>query len=199
MLDDEISLYLQLLPEFMRNYIVKFKKPDDQKARLIARLMLKKILKETGNENLINDWKNDSSNKPFIYNWSFFNITHSNDIVLFASSDFPIGIDIEKISFFDYNDFFEFLHTSEYTYISNAEDSSVAFFEIWTKKEAFLKAIGTGLVNQLKMFNCIDKSIIYLGENWFFHNLNIHPGYNGYICNQQEHIHIKIIEFSLPS
>jgi 4'-phosphopantetheinyl transferase len=83
----------------------------------------------------------------------FFNISHTRNSFSFAISDhFSIGLDVEEINR-DIN--FEaiirrFFSGNEGEYILNSRGKSRdRFFQLWTRKEAFLKAIGTGIIPQL--------------------------------------------------
>ncbi|MDQ3681738.1 MAG: hypothetical protein M3352_01540, partial [Bacteroidota bacterium] len=46
-----------------------------------------------------------------------------------------------------------------------------------TQKEAFLKAIGTGLNIPLNKVAIEDNKIVWNKEVWFLKEINIHPGY----------------------
>jgi 4'-phosphopantetheinyl transferase len=77
-----------------------------------------------------------------------FNLSHSGDLVVYAVSDRPIGIDIERIRSMDLSGVIQrFFAPSEFAAWQKLPESEqeVAFFRTWTVKEAYLKAIGTGL------------------------------------------------------
>jgi phosphopantetheinyl transferase len=75
-----------------------------------------------------------------------FNISHAKDYVVIAVTDDPdyeIGIDIEYIdrNSTDFRDMAEIVYSDfEISQIKNVDD----FFNLWTKKEALIKARGTG-------------------------------------------------------
>lgn len=79
-----------------------------------------------------------------------FNMSHSGDIMLIAlTSERQIGIDVELIrSIPDMSRMVDLYFTrSERSWYSALPESEkiLAFFSAWTRKEAFLKAIGEGL------------------------------------------------------
>ena len=87
-----------------------------------------------------------------------FNVSHSSGVALFAVAHARrIGIDVERVR----RDF----DTSEIAerYFSNAERAALrqlpqddrhnAFFRCWTRKEAFIKALGEGLSHPLDQFD----------------------------------------------
>jgi 4'-phosphopantetheinyl transferase len=87
-----------------------------------------------------------------------FNLAHTD--IYFAlgiTQKNLIGIDIEKIS--KKNDLIaiseRFFHPQEHQQLLQAQDKEDSFFRIWTQKEAFVKAIGTGLSFGLEQF-CVD-------------------------------------------
>lgn len=125
----------------------------------------------------------DSHNKPgLVGNSLSFNITHTRDSFAFAVSGHPyIGIDLEKIRWdFDFIQIVEsFFSENEQRYILELKNMAVnRFFLLWTRKEALLKAIGTGIfadMKQLEVFkqeNFIDKKLF---DN--LHNYSLSHGH----------------------
>lgn len=86
-----------------------------------------------------------------------FNVSHSNGQSLVAISlERNIGIDIEKIR----NDVEHeklakrFFSLAEYEALKQYEgDTAQAFFAVWTRKEAFVKAVGKGIAFGLNEFD----------------------------------------------
>ena len=85
--------------------------------------------------------------KPFLKDFSNFNfnISHCKNAVAVAFSDYPVGIDIEKINECKHKVAKRYFSTAENEYINQSADINCAFYEIWTKKEAYLKCKGTGI------------------------------------------------------
>lgn len=87
-----------------------------------------------------------------------FNMTHSRDMALYAvTSNIEVGIDIEYIQshlegmkiakrYFSENEYEQLLSLPEPEQLNG-------FYRCWTRKEAFLKAIGLGLSFPLKNFD----------------------------------------------
>jgi 4'-phosphopantetheinyl transferase len=70
-----------------------------------------------------------------------FNLSHSGDWVAIATShESPVGIDLEKIR----PDFNWKSVAARFLPTQNIQ-SEAEFFECWTKQEAYLKGLGTGL------------------------------------------------------
>lgn len=195
--DNCMDHYLSLLPHFMAQDVMKYKYLPDQKSRLIARLMLREALIDTGNEDLLKNWSRKNSNKPIISSWNAFNISHSAKLVVFTySTDALIGIDIEKKGLVEYQDLMTYFHHEEQQFISASDHANDTFYQIWVRKEAVLKAIGTGIVEGLEKFSCLEDIVIYKGQEWYLKNLNIHPDYICYICLPKLEEHIVVQKFS---
>ena len=131
--------------------------------------LLKFIMQEEG---IVSAIEKDKNGKPYFVNSNImFNITHSDNFVLIAVSDEEVGIDIQKIERIDelkldklsrriYND-------NDYNYFN--VDENVTFIQIWTIKEAFLKCIGIGLIN-----NFHDIYIDYMKHEIFYGKYNFY-------------------------
>ncbi len=89
--------------------------------------------------------------KPFLINDPslFFNISNSGEICVFAfSRDAEVGIDIEKIRELpDIDQLIEKNMTSceKAYFLKNPDQKLSLFFQFWTFKESYLKAIGEGM------------------------------------------------------
>src|SRR5258708_6183899 len=102
---------------------------------------------------------NDSYGKPFISNSCIrFNLSHSGDTALVAiTRDREIGVDIEQerpgwevMALAE--QFFSHREVTEIKKLPLSEQTT-AFFRCWTRKEAYIKAIGRGLSIQLDSFS----------------------------------------------
>jgi len=195
--DADISHYLNSLPLFMRDEILRYKHFPDQKSRLLSRLMLQESLSDTLAPTCLGDWKRDINNRPIIDNWNAFNITHSSNIVVFVySTTGLIGVDIERKTTINYDEIMEHFNSEEKQFIDSAPDSISRFYEIWVKKEALLKAVGVGIVNGLNDFSCIKNTVNYQGKSWFLTEFQIHPEYTCYLCSLNLDEEIIMQEFN---
>ena len=186
---------LGLLPSFLQSEVLAVRNDVDRKARLIARIMLLNSLQQTGEDYLLHSQKKNSHGKPFIEGWDFFNISHSGDYVVMAHGSTPLGIDIEKVKDIDVAAIDYLLHAEERNHIAQAVNKTEAFYDIWVKKESFLKATGQGLTGDFADFNTAAKSIQLASDNWYFHHLNIAPDYECYLCTPSVGVAYKILEF----
>ena len=95
------------------------------------------------------DFESDSFGKPFLPHYTnvHFNISHSGSYIVMAIGKVPLGIDLEYLDEdFDFHDMLNStFQSSEIKKILEAKSPVRKFFDFWTKKEAFVKAIGQGL------------------------------------------------------
>ncbi|HEX2960812.1 MAG TPA: 4'-phosphopantetheinyl transferase superfamily protein [Ignavibacteriales bacterium] len=87
-----------------------------------------------------------------------FNVSHSNGILLFAFAwNYELGVDIELIrpDFADMEIAGRFFSKNEMLALSVLPDElrKIAFFNCWTRKEAYIKAKGMGLSIPLDSFD----------------------------------------------
>lgn len=119
----------------------------------ILRLILSKYLQLSPDKVHIQVKENG---KPFHHPYReksiYFNISHTQNYLAFAFSPFvEIGVDIEYIKSFSCLDnvALQFFADEEVKYIfsKDIKDQNQAFYECWTRREAFLKSTGIGITN----------------------------------------------------
>jgi phosphopantetheine--protein transferase-like protein len=96
----------------------------------------------------------DKNNKPWLKGDAlFFNISHTRDAFAFAISERGrIGVDLERIDRdIDFISIIKkFFSRGEVKFIlEDTAGSKEKFFLLWTRKEALLKALGTGIIEKL--------------------------------------------------
>lgn len=125
------SIYLTLLDKESFN---KYTVENVKKEKVVSTILKRKY---------IGDYYLNEYGKPLSKD-KCFNISHSHGYIALVIDTVNVGIDIEKIRDVD-SDLMD--------YISNVEErnyihDNVSFFEIWTNKEALVKASGTGIRNK---------------------------------------------------
>jgi 4'-phosphopantetheinyl transferase len=126
---------------------------DSDRARWItARAALRRILAETTGlpprdvPLLTNDFGKPLLAPPF--DGIHFNLSHCHDLALIATGvDGPLGIDIEPLDRAAELTACQagFCHPLEIERLPQGDARSTALLDLWTAKEAYLKALGTGL------------------------------------------------------
>lgn len=181
----------------------------DRNCYTVARGLLRIFIAEYLNINPKNtEFKYNEFGKPFIENSDIeFNISHSGDIIIFAFTlNNKIGVDIEFMKdkvkfkeiihrFFSENEIKEFLTVEE-------EKQKEAFFNGWSRKEAYIKAVGKGLGIPLNSFDvsldpdqevkikAIDGNI---NHSWYLYDLKIDKEYKSAFAIDSE---VKTINIS---
>lgn len=127
---------------------IKDYRPDDKKRTLAGRYLLKQMIKELyGREELVLDF--NENGKPYL-DFCFFSISHSGDFAVCAVSDFPVGVDIERMKGFKQRDKYMLFTPMESEYV-NKSDPENRFFTLWTRKEAYIKAKGGKISDAAKV------------------------------------------------
>lgn len=91
--------------------------------------------------------------KPYLpdYPHAHFNISHSGQYVACAVCERPVGLDIQVIKPYDPDVARLVCTAEELQQIETSADSSIEFTRIWTRKEAYLKMLGCGLIKKKKL------------------------------------------------
>ncbi|MBS1664508.1 MAG: 4'-phosphopantetheinyl transferase superfamily protein [Bacteroidetes bacterium] len=182
------------LPHSIRNEVGRYRSPSDKAERIAGKLLLQKAILATGRSpDLLNAWQRDLYNKPFIKDWHSFNISHSHRYVSLAfGGSSPLGIDLQHMEpLADLQSLITNFTLQEQDYIS-AADTPIAFFHVWSRKEAVLKAIGRGIVGGLKEFSCLDDVIDFEGKRWAVEGIPAPPNYIGHLARAAEDLHTEI-------
>lgn len=96
--------------------------------------------------------------RPFASSNLQFNVSHSGDLAVYAFAyGHQIGVDVEAVRMLGDADgiaarFFSPRENEAYLAL-DAADRPLGFFNCWTRKEAFIKALGDGLYHPLDSFD----------------------------------------------
>jgi 4'-phosphopantetheinyl transferase len=149
--------------------------------------------KYTGREPRALVWNEGPDKKPswrYPQNTLRFNIAHSGDHVLICFGRSEMGIDIERIqSEFGYDEMLSRCFSAkEMEVIQQSPDPRAAFYLFWTRKEALLKAHGTGIHNDLAVVPCLDG--VYTnqpGNDWIVHSFAMENYMVSLACSPNTH------------
>lgn len=145
-------------------------------AALLARMALLKHTSLTMDEL---QFQYKPNHKPVLLTNSSidFSFSHTrNAILCCVSTNNTVGADIETFGEAPYQIMNMVFHPKEIEYISSEtkNEAQKRFFYIWTRKEAYTKRKGTGLVCDLTNINTLDPSIAASLHSWEIDN---------YICS----------------
>lgn len=163
------------LPENLRPDIKRFKKWEDRQRALFAKLLLARGLKDLGLESYgLHQIKYTRYDRPYFNGNIDFNISHSGSYVVCAISiEHKVGIDVEEIRKIPLQDFDREFSRNEMKAIYSAINPMREFYRLWTQKEAFLKAIGTGLNVPLNLVSVVDGLIFWEKKKWFLAEIGL--------------------------
>jgi 4'-phosphopantetheinyl transferase len=139
-----------------------------------------------------------------------FNMSHSHELALFAVSEQrELGVDVEHIrADFASEDiarrFFSRREVETFNALPKAQQVA-AFFRCWTRKEAYIKAIGRGLSQPLDGFDVTlgpeePAALLHADEDdvsrWSFSNIDVGEGYAGALAVEGQGVNIQCLRAS---
>ena len=148
--------YYAVLPSFEQKKIDAYKVKAIKDRQILLKGLLHVLLGcylKTDPQSI--EFEYNKFGKPFMpdhpkYKNICFNISHSNNIAVYGfTQKRNIGVDVEKVRELpDMNGVIDLCFSdSEKKWFNmiSSQDKNKIFYKIWTSKEAYLKAIGTGL------------------------------------------------------
>jgi len=195
--------FLAELPQVMQNKANSYKRWQDQQAFLLGRLLVKEGVKKFDYlEDPLVNFQYNTFGKPFIDGSINFNISHSQSYVVCAISNYcHLGIDIEKRNNIPLDSFKTQFSEEEWNEISISKNSTLTYYEYWTKKEATTKGIGKGVSIPFSSFSFNENTTQIEDSKWYLYpiDLNTNMDYSGHLaCNKPinpEHITLETITF----
>lgn len=108
--------------------------------------------------------KKDERGKPYLsgHEEIYISISHSGELAACAIGDRPVGVDVEeRKSRSGQLRILRKFHDAERQWLENQdpENQPEAFYDLWVRKESFLKATGDGLRLRLDSFCTVDEEI----------------------------------------
>ncbi len=141
--------------EERRQKILRYHFDRDRRLSLGAGLLLAYALREAGAEDLSLAYSEHG--KPYLLSYPdlHFNLSHSGTLALCAVSDRPVGADVERPGRADQAVARRCFLPQELEWMENAPDRARAFTRLWTRKESYLKLLGTGLAREMNSFSVL--------------------------------------------
>lgn len=133
-----------------------FRKPDDQRRFIVAHAAVRRLLGERlGRAPATLEFVIGEHGKPALADGAaHFNLSHSGDVAAIAFGPGPVGVDVEAPrSLRRVHDLAASTFApGEIARVRDAADPLQAFLQIWTAKEAVVKATGLGLTLEVATF-----------------------------------------------
>jgi 4'-phosphopantetheinyl transferase len=175
---------LRYISEEKRARLHRFRQREDLVRGLWADLILRSIITEElhlSNEQI--QFEQNAYGKPHLsgVNNFHFNVSHAGEWVACLVDSEPVGVDVEHVQTFDEAIARSFFAAEEHRFIMEATDEQekqLRFYQIWTAKESYIKAVGKGLSLPLNAFSVMtaegvegDKQLA--GEAWRLKSLHL--------------------------
>lgn len=161
-----------------RERAARFRFERDRRRFIVARARLREELAaRLGVRPEAVEFAYGDNGKPRLPNQALqFSVSHCDDVALFAFSQVEVGVDVEAIRPVREADtiavqFFSPLEHAGYAALA-PRDRLLGFFRVWTRKEAYVKALGAGFSMALERF---DLSVAPRG--WRLHSFFPLPGF----------------------
>lgn len=193
---------LNLMQPELKKKIGRYRFIQDAERSLIGYRMIYYLLyKEFGSYSTDMKLAFSQYGKPYFPDFSsfHFNLSHSGDWVVCAVDQKSIGIDIEQINEIDLTiaDRYFSSEESKQMHQLKEEQKKERFYDLWTLKEAYIKAIGCGMTLPLNTFGFSFESITGQGfciklthqnqnSPYYFTQYDIDSNYRLSVCAQSE-------------
>lgn len=179
----EENFFQKILPFLPKNSQIKILKNRflaDQWRATLSELLLRKMLAQelTVSPDAL-QIEVDNYGKPFLKDKKrHFNLSHAENVIILATDNNPIGIDVECV--YSFNDLdqllMQFSEEEISAYQKKPKEQRVNFFyDLWTLKESYIKALGKGLSVTLNSFSISisgEKAHLFRGidsdTHWYF-------------------------------
>ena len=184
----------------------RFIQPADRDRFIICRGLLRRTLARRLNTAPCSiEFIRNEHGKPYLPGGELeFNVSHSRDRLLIAvTSDRAVGVDIEfrrdgvpmeAIAK-------RWFSPAECAFFQTLKNPRDGFFDIWAKKEAYVKALGRGIFQELNSFSvplggAPDVSWVDHIDGWAFQTLNIDPDYAAAIVSKTPAAPVQLRNFT---
>jgi 4'-phosphopantetheinyl transferase len=147
---EKVKEYAALLPDERQEKIARYRFDSDRLLSLAAGLLIRSVIGDS--PIILNE-----HGKPYVEGFGrHFSVSHSGRCAAIAVDEDEIGLDVEQLAAEDRLKIAaRFYHPEEQRFVEEAEDQPRAFTRVWTRKEAYLKQIGTGIATDLTAFSTL--------------------------------------------
>jgi 4'-phosphopantetheinyl transferase len=187
---------LSWLPKLEQLKLSNLQRDLDKMLGIYGKLLLRYGLKELGySPDLISALQYTEQKRPYLdIPWEF-NITHCADLVAIVFAEkVHVGLDVENNEKVDITDFQGCFTMQEWYDIISAENQYARFLYFWTRKEAVLKGIGSGLLIHPSLFEAIDEIVLWDNVTWNLHSIETKKDHVCFLATEDPEAEIEITE-----
>jgi 4'-phosphopantetheinyl transferase len=192
--------FLNAVSTTKRARIERFWKAEDAYRSLLADILIRTIVCEKfkfSNRDI--HFEFNQYEKPYIPHLPHFafNASHSGEWVVCATHSMDVGIDIERIRPIDMKIAHRFFSAKECSDLDSKQekDRLSYFYDLWSLKESYIKAVGKGLSLPLHSFTIRKKDgsqditfeSMLDSENWYFKQYELDERYKLSVCAKENH------------
>ncbi|MCB5027847.1 4'-phosphopantetheinyl transferase superfamily protein [Streptococcus mutans] len=185
---------LELIEEEDRKQILRYQFWQDRQRSLLGHLLSRyAIIQEYALTNKEIQIRRHAYGKPYIKDYSqiHYNISHSGEWIVCVVDSSSVGIDIQEHRGAK-NDLAKYYFSpreQNYLFSLEKDEQSVAFYDLWSMKEAYIKATGKGLSQPLNEFSVAQEeegfcSVVEKERRYFLRQYKIENGYSLAVCSQ---------------
>lgn len=198
--DETFRALFQTLSPDRQEYVSKFRRTSDYQRSVLGDALAHRMLRDKlGRERMNMEIIRNAYGKPFLKDHDnlHFNVSHSGQWVVCAVGYKPVGIDVEKMENIDMDIAKRYFHKTEFNALLNCPPSErlFRFFDLWTLKESYIKAVGKGLHLPLDSFVMERQDGEWewapvVGENggtYYFKQYALEEGYKLSVCSMDRH------------
>jgi 4'-phosphopantetheinyl transferase len=187
---------LALVSERQRKRFFRFRQPEGGQRSILGELLVRHVVGERlqiPNKRIMFDYGEHGKPMLCTFEGMQFSISHSGTWVVGAFSNSTVGVDIQGIEPREPAVANRFFTTEECELISREteENRLLLFYELWTLKESYLKALGCGMTGSLRSFTMRRDSLGFYAESdgtrlpFFFRQYEFDPGYKLAVCAEE--------------
>jgi 4'-phosphopantetheinyl transferase len=193
--------YLARIPTSMHAAIQRYRRWEDRQATMIGKLLLQRALGGLAVQNTSLSLENievTETGKPYIRGEVGFNISHSGGVVaLVLVDDGTAGIDVEKIRPIQLEDFSRYLPEVSAAETGDPSARLNMFYRCWTRKEAVLKAEGSGLLAPLEQVRLQGDKAFFQEQVWHLRAIDCGASHCCHVATSeyQPDCHIEMVHF----
>ena len=195
--DDVLQHKLALLAPEMKEQALRKRQWLDRQLTIEGKLMLMKVLKrfELDKALSLNQIRYSNHHRPYFNTGFDFNIAHSGNIAICCGTlDGKIGIDIEQIKKTDLAYYKDYFTPNEWQLINGAANKYDGFYRFWSRKEAVLKAIGTGFHTPLSSIDVTADVVAHEDTLYYLQTPVIKNGYKCCIARTVKDEQVNIVK-----
>jgi len=191
---------MQELPLSIQEDILKYKNVQDHALSIGGKLLLQQLMEDEGYErDILKGLCYEPPVKPYFSAGPNFNISHSGDLVIcVVSKGSSVGVDVEQVRVTDINAYRDNFTVAEWTTINYSADKESAFYRMWVRKEALVKAIGEGMQMPLNTVDVCNDKIVIDGTPYYLYDIFVGDGYKGCVCSSGVE-EVDVLEGPLPA